>query len=159
MACSNACPCARALGSFSGRSSRREMDPDCRENQRRRRIAGRPATRITGARRLLILRFSRGHVTAERYLQFEAEARHPRTPTGEGPASYLSTSTRPTLQAGASRRSGVPVSSNCRVGHAFSAPHAIVTLLRSKWLHPGVVKASGNREKIAGGEHVVAIQQ
>ncbi len=65
--------------------ARREMDPesDYRENQRRRRIAGRPATRITGARRLLILRFSRGHVTAERYLHFEAEARHPRTPTGE----------------------------------------------------------------------------
>jgi hypothetical protein len=122
MACSNACPCARALGSFSGRSSRREMDPDCRENQRRRRIAGRPATRITGARRLLILRFSRGHVTAERYLQFEAEARHPRTPTGEDAGLLFVYVYEARSASQASRRSGVPVSSNRRVGHGFRVP-------------------------------------
>jgi hypothetical protein len=82
------CLCRRLTSDLligNPQKARREMDPesDYRENQRRRRIAGRPATRITGARRLLILRFSRGHVTAERYLHFEAEARHPRTPTGE----------------------------------------------------------------------------
>jgi hypothetical protein len=46
----------------------------------------------------------------------------------------------------ASRRSGELVSSNYQVGHRFSAPHAIDTLVCFKWLHPGVVEASGNRE-------------
>ena len=43
--------------------------------------------------------------------------------------------------------------------HSPGVPHAIATLLCSKWLHPCVVEASGNRKEIAGRIHVIPIEQ